>query len=95
VNWLPHHSILLYHNTALATAEATFTKRLNDLHSKMQDTQAAERSCQVRLEEANLARNAANVSLAQVMMEKEKLVKENIDLASVCEELMSIVEGNK
>jgi hypothetical protein len=65
------------------------------MHAKIQDIEAVERSCQLRLEEANLARNAANISLAQVMMENEKLVKENVELASVCEELMSIVEGNK
>jgi hypothetical protein len=91
----PCNSFLFYHIIALATAEASFTKRLNGTHSKIQEIEAAERSCQIRLEEANIARNAANVSLAKVMMENEKLVKENIDLASVCEELMSIVEGNR
>ena len=40
-----------------------------------------------------IARNAANASIAALVLEKEKLVKENLDLNAVCEELMAIVEG--
>jgi hypothetical protein len=33
--------------------------------------------------------------LAAVLKEKEKLIKENADLSSVCEELMAMVEGGQ
>jgi hypothetical protein len=80
---------------ALATAEASTARKVQDFQANIEKLQAAQRDIQIKLEDANTARHAANVSLAAVLKEKEKLIKENADLNSVCEELMAMVEGGQ
>lgn len=67
--------------------------KVQEFQTKIEKLQALQRDAQSKLEDANIARNAANLSLAAVVQEKEKLIKENMDLNSVCEELMAMVEG--
>eukprot|EP00545_Synedropsis_sp_CCMP1620_P000153 CAMPEP_0119008762 /NCGR_PEP_ID=MMETSP1176-20130426/3919_1 /TAXON_ID=265551 /ORGANISM="Synedropsis recta cf, Strain CCMP1620" /LENGTH=894 /DNA_ID=CAMNT_0006961159 /DNA_START=189 /DNA_END=2873 /DNA_ORIENTATION=+ len=78
---------------ALATEEATAARKVNEFRTKMEKVQATQRDAQTKLEESNAARHATNLSLATLVSEKEKLIKENKDLNAVCEELMAMVEG--
>jgi hypothetical protein len=66
---------------------------VKEFQSKIEKLQVLHRDAQSKLEDANIARNAANLSLAALVQEKEKLIKENLDLNAVCEELMAMVEG--
>ena len=81
--------------TALATADASTARKVQDFQAKIEKLQASQRDAKTKLEDANVARNAANVSLATVVKEKDKLIKENTDLNAVCEELMAMVEGGQ
>eukprot|EP00978_Attheya_sp_CCMP212_P021239 scaffold61838_cov69-Attheya_sp.AAC.2 len=71
---------------ALATEEAKLLQ-----YKKEQSVQLEELT--VELAEAKTNCTAAHSSLASLVMEKEKMIKENVDLNGVCEELMAMVEG--
>uniref|UniRef100_A0A7S2USE7 Uncharacterized protein n=1 Tax=Attheya septentrionalis TaxID=420275 RepID=A0A7S2USE7_9STRA len=71
---------------ALATEEAKLLQ-----YKKEQSVQLEELT--VELAEAKANCTAAHSSLASLVMEKEKMIKENVDLNGVCEELMAMVEG--
>lgn len=87
-------NLLFFPNAkALATAEATAARRVNEFRAKIEVTQAMFRDTQTKLDESNAARHATNLGLATLVTEKEKLIKENKDLNAVCEELMAMVEG--
>ena len=80
---------------AIAASEASIARMVKEFQAKIETLQTVQRDVQSKLEDANIAGNAANLSRAAVVQEKEKLIKENMDLNAVCEELMAMVEGGQ
>lgn len=53
----------------------------------------SEDQMRAKLDESKVACNGVQRTLASVVAEKERLAAELIDLKQVCEELMTMVEG--
>lgn len=77
----------------LATAQANQTRLDHEYSSEIESLKDSEQILKQKLEEATTNYTQVHMSLATVVSEKNKLEKENLELNSVCEELMAMVEG--
>lgn len=82
------NSLLSTYLSALATAEANFAKKTKEHMVEMNSTKESHRELKTQLQ-------ASQDTLAAVVLEKQRLVSENVEMKAVCEELMSMVEGGK
>lgn len=72
--------------------EASAARKIKEVHAKVEQLKSTNRNLQSKLEDSNAGRNAANVSLATLVSEKEALIKEVADLKAVCEDMMKMIE---
>mmetsp|Transcript_35752 Transcript_35752/g.43060 ORF Transcript_35752/g.43060 Transcript_35752/m.43060 type:complete len:514 (-) Transcript_35752:322-1863(-) len=79
----------------LASAEAAILEETQLNTTQLEAFQKREEEMQAQLEQARQECQNAHMGLANVVTEKERILAENRDLQSVCEELMLIVEGAK
>lgn len=85
----------LFELPALATAEANFAKKTKDHMVEIDSMKESSREFQSKLEIATTKLQAAQDTLAAVVLEKQRLVGENEEMKAVCEELMAMIEGDK
>ena len=78
---------------ALATSEASRTRLEQECSIELETWKETEMVLRQKLDEASTNCKQAHMSLAALASKKEKLEKENVELNSVCEELMTMVEG--
>lgn len=76
--------------TALATTEAKLAKNMSNVDSMKE----AHKDLESELKSTKAQLQASRDTLAAVVMEKQRLVNETVELKAVCEELMAMVEGN-
>jgi len=78
---------------ALAGLEAKEALRTQQHLNEVETMRQGQLDLEIQLHDLRANYSSAHSSLAVVMDAKERLSKENIELNNVCEELMSIVEG--
>ena len=61
----------------------------------LEQLRGVERDLQMRLSEAESTSRSVQKVLATVVAEKEKIIAENEELKSVCEEAMSLAESTR
>ena len=88
-----NHCFLILCFKELATEQANRTRLDHEYSSEIETLKDSEQILRQKLEEATTNYTQVHMSLATVVREKEKFEKENLELNSVCEELMAMVEG--
>ena len=80
--------------SALATAEANFAKKTKEHMAEMNSMRDAQQEAISKLEASQKQLKSSQDTLAVVVLEKQQLLKENVDLKAVSEELLAMVEGS-
>lgn len=89
-----HEHYLSPYLSALATAEANFAKKTKEHMVEMNSMRDAQQEAISKLEASQKQLKSSQDTLAVVVLEKQQLLKENVDLKAVSEELLSMVEGS-
>ena len=77
----------------MATMEASASRKVKHYRQEMETSQKAEKDMFRKLKDAMEMNRTVQSTLASVVGEKEKLLREHEELKLVCEELLLIVEG--
>jgi chromosome segregation ATPase len=87
-------SEVAYAKAAMATVQAEMLKMKQAYNEKIQGYANREKANKSKLEEADQACKDARALVEEAVKEKDEAKKENLELQTLCEELMGIVEGN-
>lgn len=87
-------SEVAYAKAAMATVQAEMLKMKQSYNAKIQGYVAREKDAAAKIQQAENDCEEARVLVEQVVEEKEAAKQENLELQTLCEELMGIVEGN-
>lgn len=78
-----------------AKVEAEAVQKAKEYRKEMESLLKEANDFEKKLEEAESTNHSAQRKLATIAAEKEKLEKEHNEVKSVCEELMTMVEGQQ
>jgi hypothetical protein len=79
----------------MASMEATASRKLREYRHELERSKDAEKEARRQFNEAVATSRSVQSTLAAVVAEKEKIIKEHEDMKAVCEELMAIVESGQ
>ncbi len=80
--------------SALATAEANFAKNRKEHMAEINSMRDTLLEAISKFEASQKQLKSSQDTLAVVVLEKQQLLKENVDLKAVSEELLAMVEGS-
>lgn len=79
----------------MATVEAGASRKVREIRQELERYRDKEKELSRQLEEALATSRSVQSTLAAVVAEKQKLIAENEEMKGVCEELMTMVEGQQ
>ena len=79
----------------MATVEATASRKVRESRQELERSRGNEKELSRQLDEAKATSRSVQSTLAAVVAEKERLIAENEEMKGVCEELMTMVEGQQ
>ena len=83
---------LPFFSSEMASHEANASRKVKHYRQEMENAQKSEKEMVQKLRDALEMNRTVQTTLASVVGEKEKLIREHEELKAVCEELMLLVE---
>ena len=77
---------------AIANAEAQAARKVKQNRQELEKCKESEKDARTKMDEAVSSLRTLETTLAGVVGERDRLVRENDEMKAVCEELMAMVE---